>query len=89
MKKIVQVQEIDGEGLEALLGKKVFFFCTNYNYYGTLTGVNTDDIILEDAGIVFDSGKFDAGKFADFQPFPTKEWRLRTSYIESYGEMQG
>ena len=87
MKKVVQVQEVDGEGLEALLGKKVFLFCTNYNYYGTLVGVNTNDILLEDAGIVFDSGDFNTKGFSDFQRFPCKEWRLRTSYIESYGEM--
>lgn len=88
MKKLVQAREIDGQGLEALLGKKVFFFGTNYNYYETLIGVDTDDIILEDAGIVFETGSF-SGKFKDLQPFSCKEWRLRTAAIESYGEMEG
>lgn len=87
MKRIVQVQEIEGDGLEALLGKKIFIFGINYNYAGTLIGVNEKDIILEDAGIVFESGKFDEAGFEDFQKFPVKEWRVRTAAIESYGEM--
>jgi hypothetical protein len=87
MKKLVQVQEIEGEGLEALLGKHVFFFGINYNYYGKLVGVNTHDVLLEDAGVVFETGAF-TGAFTDFQKFPCKEWRLRTALIESYGEME-
>jgi hypothetical protein len=56
MKKLVQVIEEEGQGLEALLGKKVAIFCLNYIYAGTLTGVNTNDIILTDAGIVYETG---------------------------------
>ena len=87
MKRVVQVQEIEGDGLEALLGKQVFIFGSNYNYAGKLIGVNTHDIILEDAGIVFETGSFDTAGFKDFQKFPAKEWRIRTAAIESYGEM--
>jgi hypothetical protein len=36
MKKIVNVQEVDGEGLVALLGERVELFCMNYIYAGTL-----------------------------------------------------
>jgi hypothetical protein len=86
MKKLIQVQELDGQGLEALLGKNVFFFGTNYNYYGKLIGVNDHDILLQDAGICFETGAFD-GNMKDFQKFPCKEWRVRTAAIESYGEL--
>ncbi len=84
MKKLVQAIEVNGEGLEALLGEKVTFFCLNYIYHGKLIGVNTNDLILEDAFVVYDTGAFDKTGFTDAQKL-AKEWRLRTSVIESYG----
>lgn len=30
MKKLVSVQEVEGQGLDALLGEEVTFFCMNY-----------------------------------------------------------
>ena len=87
MKKIVTVQEVEGQGLEALLGKDITVFCLNYIYAGKLTGVNEKDIILEDAGIVYETGPLCRSGFNDFQKLPAKEWRIRTDVIESYGEM--
>jgi len=84
MKKLMQVTEVDGEGIEALLGEKVTFFCLNYIYHGKLVGVNMHDILLEDVYIVYETGAFNEKGFKDAQ-FVGKEWRLRTSTIESYG----
>lgn len=36
MKKLMHVTEVDGEGIEALLGENVTFFCLNYIYHGKL-----------------------------------------------------
>lgn len=88
MDMIEEMVTIPNAELLKLVGKRVFIFCTNYNYAGKLVAVSPDDIILEGAGIVFDSGSFDTKGFTDFQAFPCAEWRLRTSYIESYGEME-
>jgi hypothetical protein len=84
MKKLVTVQEIEGQGLEALLGEQVTFFCLNYIYHGKLTGVNVTDILLQDAYIVYETGSFQDNGFKDAQ-YVSKELRLRTSTIESYG----
>lgn len=84
VKKLINVTEVSDQGLDALLGERVTFFCANYIYYGTLTGVNTTDIILEDAYIVYETGAFDASTFKDAQRLG-KEWRIRTASIESYG----
>lgn len=84
MKKLVSVQEVSGEGLEALLGEQVTVFSLNYIYHGKLTGVNTNDILLENAYIVYETGAFNESGFKDAQ-FLADEWRLRTSTIESYG----
>ena len=87
MKKLVQVQEVEGQGLEALLGQRVTVFCLNYIYCGELVGVNTTDIILKGASIVYDTGSFSTKGFADAQPI-AQEWRLRTATIESYGVLE-
>lgn len=84
MKKLVQAIEVEGEGMEALLGQKVTFFCLNYIYHGKLVGVNTTDVVLEDAYVVYETGSFDSAGFKDAQKL-AKEWRLRTAVIESYG----
>lgn len=88
MKRIVTVQECDGQGLESLLGKNVVLFCMCYIYHGTLVGVNTTDVILESAGIVYETGPLKAKGFKDIQELAPKEWRVRTSSIESYGEWE-
>jgi hypothetical protein len=88
MKRIVQVQEIEGDGLEALLGKKVTIWCLNYIYAGTLTRVNKEDIILTEPKLVYDTGKLTEAGFTTVENLPAKEWRVRTSCIESYGEME-
>ncbi len=84
MKKLVTVQELDDQGLEALLGQQVTFFCLGYIYHGKLTGVNTTDVVIENAYIVYETGAFTDSGFKDAQLL-AKEWRLRTATIESYG----
>jgi len=85
MKKIVTVQEVDGEGLVALLDKQVLIFCLNYIYTGKLSGVNTNDILLTDPAIVYETGAFNSSSFADAQKLPNNLY-IRTSAIESYSE---
>jgi hypothetical protein len=88
MKKLVAVQELDGKGLEALLGQQVTLFCLNYTYTGKLVGVNAADIILECASIVYETGDFATcrkGIWKDAQKLSDGEWRIRTAAIESYG----
>lgn len=68
MKKIVTVTEVEGEGLESLLGEQVILFCMNYFYYGKLTGVNDTFCLLEEGGIVYETGAFTDAKYKDAQP---------------------
>ena len=67
MKKIVSVTEVDGEGLTALLGENVILFCMNYFYAGKLVGVNDDCVLLEDGGIVYQTGAFTAAPVGRLQ----------------------
>ena len=85
MKKIVTVTEVDGEGLVALMGKKVMLFCMNYIYTGTLTGVNQTCVLLEDAAIVYETGAFDSKSFKDAQRLPHSLY-VQTGAIESFCE---
>ena len=84
MKKLVEVQEVDGEGLVALLGERVTVFCSTYIYSGKLVGVNETFIKLEDAELVFDTGAFANKAWGTAEKFP-KDWYVQTSAIESFG----
>ena len=86
MKKIVTVTEVDGEGLVGLLGKRVLLLCANYFYSGTLAGVNTTDVLLEDAGIVYETGPWNGKGFQDEQKVGGNMY-VRVDSIEAYKEV--
>lgn len=83
MKKIVSCVDVDGEGLIGLLGETVVVFCMNYIYSGVLNGVNDNDILLEDAVLVYETGELCAKEFKDAQKLPNNLY-VRISSIESY-----
>jgi hypothetical protein len=84
MKKVVQVTEVEGEGLVALLGQRVTLFCANYIYTGKLSGVNDSCVLLEEAAIVYETGPLDKGSWGDAQKLPGP-WYVQTTAIESFG----
>jgi hypothetical protein len=85
MKKLVTVTDVDGEGLVALMGKRVVLFCLNYIYTGTLTGVNQTCVLLTDPAIVYETGGFDKTSFTDAQKLPFDLY-IQTGAIESFSE---
>ena len=85
MKKLVSVTEIEGEGLEALLGENVLLFGLNYIYTGKLIGVNAAFVQLEEAKIVYETGPFDKSGYTDAQKLPGRAWYVQLSAVESYG----
>lgn len=85
MKKIVE--EVSGEGLEKLLGKRVTLFCLNYIYTGDLTGVNSSCVLLRNAAIVYETGSLTDKAWKDAQALPN-DWYVQTSAIESFGELK-
>ena len=84
MKKLVQVTEVQGEGLLALMGQNVTLFCVNYIYAGKLVGVNDTFVKLENAHVVYETGAFTDAKFKDAQRLPN-DWYVQLSAIESFG----
>lgn len=83
----VVVKEVEGEGLEALMGQRVTLFCGVYIYTGRLVGVNQTCVKLEDAGIVYETGPFGDKKWKDCQPLPN-DWYVATQSIESFGVLK-
>jgi hypothetical protein len=86
MKKIVQVTEIDGEGLDGLLGSRVLIMCAGYFYEGELIGVNDTFIKLSDAAIVYSTGEWSKKAYDDIQKLHQKEWYVQRGLIESFGK---
>lgn len=78
MKKLVQVQEIEGEGLESLLGERVLIMCAGYFYEGKLIGVNESFIKLDDSAIVYSTGEWNNESYADIQKLHQKEWYVQS-----------
>ncbi len=86
MKVLVETKE--GEGLEALLGKEIAFFCMNYIYAGKLVGVNFDCVKLENPKIVYETGSFSEKNWKDAQVLPHKYWYIARQAIEGFGELK-
>lgn len=84
MKKLIQVEEVSGEGLMGLMGQNVTLFCLNYIYTGKLIGVNDEFVKLEGAKIVYETGAFDEQSWKDAQALP-HDWYVKTAAVESFG----
>jgi len=85
MKKIVT--EVEGEGLEKLLGERVTIFCANYIYTGILSGVNETCVLLTSAAVVYETGPFGDKKWKDAQELP-EQWYVQIDAIESFGKLK-
>jgi len=82
--KIV-TETVDTEGLESLLDQNVTLFCMNYIYTGKLVGVDEDQVKLENAKIVYETGSFTEKEWTDAQSLPNGNWYVRLATVESFG----
>lgn len=88
MKKIVEVETVEGEGLEKFLGEPITIFAANYIYTGRLSGVNETCVLLTDAAIVYETGAFNEKGWKDAQKLPGGSWYVQLSAIESFGAVK-
>src|SRR3990167_7470274 len=84
LKKTHPIIQETADGLEKLLGEMFQLWCLNYIYSGKLVGVNTNDVVLEDAVVVYETGKMTDKQFKFAEPVASKELFIRTAAIESY-----
>ncbi len=83
----VIVDEIQGEGLDGLLGQVITLFCMNYIYTGKLVGINDTCVKIEGAKIVYETGPLTDKAWKDAQSLPGV-WYVRTGAIESFGVLK-
>lgn len=88
MKKLVEIQNVENEGLLKMLGKRVTFFCLNYIYVGELIGVNDSCVLLKNPAIVYETGAFTESKYKDEQSLNVEEFYLMKATIESFGVLK-
>ena len=69
---------------ESLLGKKVTLFCCRYIYTGKLIGIDEDSLLIEDAGIVYETGELTSKDWEDMQKLPNN-WYVTKASVESFG----
>lgn len=84
MKKLVQVENVESEGLLALLGQRVTLFCLNYFYTGKLAGVNDDCVLLEEPSIVFQTGSYSNKTWESSEKLPNDLYVMKGA-IEAFG----
>ena len=84
MKRLVNVVDVEKDGLESLLGQYIQVWCLNYIYAGKLIGVNTHDVVLAEAVVVYETGKLGDKQFKLAESAGVEELFIRTSAIESY-----
>lgn len=87
MKKLVKVEEVEGDGLLGLMGEEVTLFCLNYIYAGKLVGVNKTYVKLEGAKVVYETGAFNEKSWKDAQSLP-HDWYVKMGAIESFGKLK-
>jgi len=88
MKKLVNVTEVESEGLIKLMGEKVTFFGLNYIYTGELIGVNDTCVLLKNPAIVYETGKFSDKSYKDEQSLCVEEFYIAMNCIESFGVLK-
>jgi len=86
--KKVEVEIVEGEGLVALLGKRVLLMCANYFYEGILEGVNGECVALGDPGIVYETGPWSSDKWRDRQALGISTHYIMKNAIESFGAFE-
>jgi hypothetical protein len=87
MKKLVTIEEDSNEGLMALIGRRVTFFCMNYIYTGDLVGLNDTCVKLDNPAIVYETGAFTTKDWKDSQALPNSIY-LQCSAFEAFGEVK-
>ena len=68
--------------LKDLVGQTVTLWCSRYIYHGMVAAVNDTYITLENAGIVYETGKLNAREPEDLQELPG-ECHVMVQSIES------
>ena len=85
MKRLIE--EVDGEGMDGLIGQRVTVWCGVYIYTGRLVGVNETCIKLADASVVYETGPLDSEAWSDAQPLPN-DWYVMLHSVESFGVLK-
>jgi len=88
MKKLVEIQNVENEGMMKLMGKRVTFFCLNYIYVGELVGVNDTCALISNPAIVYETGAFTDKKYKDEQSLNVPEFYIQLNCIESFGVLK-
>ncbi len=81
------VKSTEENCLEKLIGERITLFCCRYIYTGKLVGLDGKNVLLEDAGIVYETGEFDNKEWEDCQKLPN-EWIVSLHSVESFGVLK-
>ena len=85
--EVIEVIEVESEGLIGLMGERVTLMCMNYFYAGTLGGVNDTCVLLTNPSIVYQTGSWSEKNYEDEQSLPSDLY-VQISSIEAFGRLK-
>jgi len=86
MKRLIE--DVEGEGMESLMGEVVTLLCNSYFYTGKLVGVNEACVKLQDPSIVYETGDWADKSWADAQKLPADTIYVQIGHIEAFGVLK-
>jgi len=73
-------------GANLVLGKSYFIRTVTFHYTGRLIGLSNDELLLEDAAWVADSGRFaialKSGELSEVEPYPDKVIVMKSAVVD-------
>lgn len=81
----VELKEI--ESLQDLIGETYLFQCARYIYHGEVKKITSDYIELKNAGVVFETGRYDSNHPEDLQKLPKGNVFVLRQAIESFYQL--
>ena len=72
--------------VEGYLEKRVWVWCANYIYLGTLIGYSDSFLMLKEPYVVYQTGDLCADKIQDAQPLPDETLLISRGAIESLSQ---
>lgn len=85
MQTVVEIKEDKLEGLNKFLNKRILILSAGYFYEGILVGIDDACVKINDAHIVYETGKWSDVNYRDRQKLHTDSWYVQVGLIESFG----
>ena len=83
MKKVVK--RVSRRSFREYIGTVITVYCANYIYTGKLVEIDPLYLVLDNSGVVYETGPYSEPEWRDVQMIPKGRWNVMLNSIESFG----